>query len=113
MENNKKKSIIPTIILTILSLLWIYPIILILLNSLKKESAITTTGVFELPLGEIWNYKLCSQRNTDGFPEIFLVQPCNLSYVSSTDPAVLLYVCMVYCPCKWSAFQDFILSVHI
>ena len=30
MENNKKKSIIPTIILTILSLLWIYPIILIL-----------------------------------------------------------------------------------
>ena len=55
MENNKKKSIIPTIILTILSLLWIYPIILILLNSLKKESAITTTGVFELPLGEIWN----------------------------------------------------------
>ena len=47
MENNKKKSIIPTIILTILSLLWIYPIILILLNSLKKESAITTTGVFE------------------------------------------------------------------
>ena len=44
MENNKKKSIIPTIILTILSLLWIYPIILILLNSLKKESAITTTG---------------------------------------------------------------------
>ena len=25
MENNKKKSIIPTIILTILSLLWIYP----------------------------------------------------------------------------------------
>ena len=51
MENNKKKSIIPTIILTILSLLWIYPIILILLNSLKKESAITTTGVFELPLG--------------------------------------------------------------
>ena len=103
MENNKKKSIIPTIILTILSLLWIYPIILILLNSLKKESAITTTGVFELPLGEIWN----------GFPEIFLVQPCNLSYVSSIDPAVLLYVCMVHCPCKWSAFQDFILSVHI
>lgn len=28
MENNKKKSIIPTIILTILSLFWIYPIIL-------------------------------------------------------------------------------------
>ena len=55
MENNKKNSIIPTIILTILSLFWIYPIILILLNSLKKESAITTTGVFELPLGEIWN----------------------------------------------------------
>ena len=105
MENNKKKSIIPTIILTILSLFWIYPIILILLNSLKKESAITTTGVFELPLGEIWN----------GFTNYVasVTQMDFLSYVSSIDPAVLLYVCMVHCPCKWSAFQDFILSVHI
>ena len=55
MENNKKKSIIPTIILTIISILWMYPIFLILINSLKKEAAITTSGVFSLPTGETWN----------------------------------------------------------
>ena len=27
--------------------------------------------------------------------------------------SVYFHVRMVYCPCKWSAFQDFILSVHI
>ena len=32
-----------------------YPIVLILFNSLKKESAITTSGVFSLPTGETWN----------------------------------------------------------
>ena len=33
---DKKKSIIPTIILTIISIIWIYPIVMILFNSLKS-----------------------------------------------------------------------------
>ena len=52
---NKKKSIIPTIILTVICILWLYPILLILLNSLKVESAITTSGVFSSPTAETWN----------------------------------------------------------
>mgnify|MGYP001622878147 FL=1 len=52
---NRKKSIIPTIILTVISVLWMYPILLILINSLKVESAITTSGVFSLPTSETWN----------------------------------------------------------
>lgn len=52
---NKKRSIIPTVILTVISVLWLYPILLILLNSLKIESAITTSGVFRLPTSETWN----------------------------------------------------------
>lgn len=52
---NKKKSVIPTIILTVICILWLYPILLILLNSLKVESAITTSGVFSLPTSETWN----------------------------------------------------------
>ena len=52
---DKKKSIIPTIILTIISIIWIYPIVMILFNSLKVESAITTSGVFQLPNAETWN----------------------------------------------------------
>ena len=52
---NKKKSIIPTIILTVICILWLYPILLILLNSLKVESEITTSGVFSCPTAETWN----------------------------------------------------------
>ena len=52
---NKKKSPVATIILTIICILWMYPIVLILLNSLKKEAAITTSGVFSLPTSETWN----------------------------------------------------------
>ena len=40
------------IVLTALCLVWIYPVFLILNNSLKLETAISTTTVFELPLGD-------------------------------------------------------------
>ena len=45
-------NIIWTIILTVLSLLWIYPAFMILINSLKKESAISTGSVFQLPASD-------------------------------------------------------------
>ena len=51
----KKKSIANTIwivILTIAALAWIYPIIMILMNSLKKESAISTGTAFILPTAD-------------------------------------------------------------
>lgn len=51
----KKKSIANTIwivILTIAALAWIYPIIMILMNSLKKESAISTGTTFKLPTAD-------------------------------------------------------------
>ena len=52
--NIKKKvgNTILVVILTILSLLWIYPVFMILINSLKKESAISTGSVFKLPTAE-------------------------------------------------------------
>ena len=55
MDTKKKTSIIPTIILTVISILWMYPILLILINAFKKETAITTTHIFEFPFGDIWN----------------------------------------------------------
>lgn len=52
--NTKKKvgNTILVVILIILSLLWIYPVFMILINSLKKESAISTGSVFKLPAAE-------------------------------------------------------------
>ena len=40
-------------IMALLCLLWIYPIVLILLNSLKKEGTFTTSTVFQLPTSVI------------------------------------------------------------
>ena len=40
------------VLLTALCLVWIYPVILILSNSLKLETAISTATVFELPTSE-------------------------------------------------------------
>ena len=41
-----------TVIMSVLCLLWIYPIVLILLNSLKVEGTFTTSTVFKLPTAE-------------------------------------------------------------
>ena len=51
---NKKKIAdrIWTVILTILALLYVYPIIMIFFNSLKKETTITTAGAFTLPTAD-------------------------------------------------------------
>ena len=51
----KKRSVISTlgtIFFTILAVLYMYPIVMVILNSLKVESAITTSSAFELPTAE-------------------------------------------------------------
>ena len=51
----KKKQIQDTVMivfLSILALLYVYPIVLILFNSVKRETAITTSGAFTLPTAD-------------------------------------------------------------
>ena len=50
MKKRKSSGLVWTIILTIAALLWVYPIFMILFNSLKKESAINTASAFSLPV---------------------------------------------------------------
>ena len=45
----KVTNTIWTVVLSITSLIWVYPVFMILTNSLKKESAISTGTVFQLP----------------------------------------------------------------
>ena len=52
---SKKKrtwDVILVVVMVLLCLLWIYPIVLILLNSLKVEGSFTTSTVFKLPTAE-------------------------------------------------------------
>ena len=51
----KKKQIQDTamvVFLSILALLYVYPIVMILFNSVKRETAITTSGAFTLPTAD-------------------------------------------------------------
>ena len=51
----KKKQIQDTVMvvfLSILALLYVYPIVMILFNSVKRETAITTSGAFTLPTSD-------------------------------------------------------------
>ena len=41
-----------TVVMSILCLLWVYPVVLIFLNSLKVEGSFTTSTVFALPTAE-------------------------------------------------------------
>ena len=51
-EKNRRGNLILTIVLTLVSLLWIYPIFTILINSLKDNRSITTSDVFKLPTAQ-------------------------------------------------------------
>lgn len=51
-KNTKRVNAVLSVILSLLCLVYIYPIVLILLNSLKQERAISTTRVFELPTAD-------------------------------------------------------------
>ena len=73
---------------------------MILMNSLKKESAISTDSVFKLPTAETFagldNFIRCHciQRL---FKQSFL-QPVYYHYLSCGNFTFLLHVCMVYHP---------------
>lgn len=91
---DKKKSIIPTIILTIISIIWIYPIVMILFNSLKVESAITTSGVFQLPTSETWNG---IQNFVASVTQMDFLKSFWYSLVISVMSVVLILLCCSMC----------------
>ena len=91
---DKKKSIIPTIILSIISIIWIYPIVMILFNSLKVESAITTSGVFQFPTSETWNG---IQNSIASVTQMDFLKSFWYSLVISVMSVVLILLCCSMC----------------
>ena len=45
-----------TVVLTVLSVAWVYPVVMVLINSFKKDSAISTNTAFQLPTAEAAAY---------------------------------------------------------
>ena len=50
----KPRGRVWTVVFSIICALYLYPIVLVLLNSFKTESSITTSGAFSLPTADTW-----------------------------------------------------------
>lgn len=96
MKTHTMRDRILSAFLAILSLAWVYPVVMILLNSLKKETAITTGTAFELPAAETFggleNYMNAIQ--SQGFPAAFW----NTLVITLTSVVLILICCSM---CAW------------
>ena len=54
-KTTSRTNTLLTLVFTALCLLWVYPVIMVVINSLKVERAITTTGIFQLPNAETFH----------------------------------------------------------
>ena len=90
MKRDKIINKILAVFFTILSLAWIYPMVMILMNSFKEETTITTSTAFDFVTSEA------------RFLSSLWIFSSNYHHICSTDLGLLLNVCMVYCSCKKS-----------
>ena len=85
-----------TVVFSLFCVAWVYPIVMILLNSLKKESAISTNSVFQLPTAETFagveNY--LNAVGSKGFLGAFLTS----LLITVTSVAAILLFCSM---CAW------------
>ncbi|MDO4484454.1 MAG: carbohydrate ABC transporter permease [Clostridia bacterium] len=51
-KGGRTLNVVLSVVFALLCLVWIYPVALVLINSFKVETAITTSTIFNLPLGE-------------------------------------------------------------
>ena len=95
----KKQSMsntVLTVILLVLSIAWVYPVFMILFNSLKVETAISTNTAFALPTAETFagalNY--VNAVGSKGFVDAFLTS----LLITVTSVAAILLFCSM---CAW------------
>lgn len=85
-----------TVVLSLLCLVWIYPVVMILMNSLKIESAISTNTVFQLPSAQTFAGldNFVNAVGSKGFVTAFLTS----LLITLTSVAAILLFCSM---CAW------------
>jgi len=92
----KKINTVWTVVLSVLAVAFVYPIFMILINSLKTERAISTNTVFQLPTAETFNgiTNYITALTSQGFFRSF----CYSLLITVTSVAVILICCSM---CAW------------
>ena len=85
-----------TLVLTVLCVVWVYPVLMILFNSLKLETAISTNTVFQLPNAQTFAglYNFVNAVGSKGFVDAF----CTSLVITITSVAAILLLCSM---CAW------------
>ena len=82
------------VLLSALCLVWVYPVILILNNSLKLETAISTTSVFELPTAETF---VGLKNYIHGVTQMNFLASFGYSLVITVTSVALIILCCSMC----------------
>ena len=89
-------STLGTVFFSIICVLYMYPIVMVVLNSLKKETAITTATTFDVPTAETFaglsNY--VSALGAQGFLQSFVYS----AFITVSSVALILLCCSM---CAW------------
>ena len=83
-----------TVVLSLLCIAWIYPVFMILMNSLKTERAITTTHAFELPSAETF---VGLKNYIYGIQEMDFLSSFWYSLVITVSSVALILLCCSMC----------------
>lgn len=83
-----------TVFFAILSLLWIYPIVLVFINSFKKKQFITGSATFELPNAESWT---SFDNYTRGVQQTNLFASFGWTVFITVGAVALILVCTSMC----------------
>ena len=83
-----------SVVLTIVCILWMYPVFMILMNSLKPERAITTTHAFELPTAETF---VGLKNYIYGIAEMDFLSSLWYSFIITISSVALILLCCSMC----------------
>ena len=83
-----------SVVLTIVCILWMYPVFTILMNSLKTERAITTTHAFELPTAETF---VGLKNYIYGITEMDFLSSLWYSFIITISSVALILLCCSMC----------------
>ena len=83
-----------SVVLTIVCILWMYPVFMILMNSLKTERAITTTHAFELPTAVTF---VRLKNYIYGITEMDFLSSLWYSFIITISSVALILLCCSMC----------------
>ena len=93
-KKDRRINAVLSVLLTILCIAWMYPVFMILMNSLKTERAITTTRAFELPSADTF---VGLKNYIYGIQEMDFLSSFWYSLVITVSSVALILLCCSMC----------------